>query len=118
MNNHNIQRRQNGKAGRRSPSKNAVLWAQQFTKRLLVLCFAGWVIGGIYGMIYEVARLCIAPEMANIEGLLVYFAVPLTCGIPSYIIPNLFLKKTQVQCGIDPEAPHSNYESAVETIVE
>lgn len=77
-----------------------VLWAKQFTKRILILVFIGWVIGGIYGMIYEAVRLCIAPEMANIDGLLVYFAVPLTCGLPSYIIPNLFVKRKQIECGM------------------
>lgn len=104
------------------PRKQGVLWAQQFTKRILILCFAGWVVGGLYGMAYEIARLIIMPEMANIDGLLVYFAVPLTCGLPSYIIPNLFLKKRQVECGINPEAQYfdniGTNESVVETIVE
>lgn len=76
-----------------------VLWAKQFTKRILLLVFIGWVIGGIYGMIYEGVRLYTSPEAANIDSLLVYFAVPLTCGLPSYIIPNLFVKKKQVECG-------------------
>lgn len=77
-----------------------VLWAKQFTKRILLLVFIGWVFGGLYGMIYEGIRLVVAPEMANIDSLLVYFAVPLTCGLPSYIIPNLFVKKKQVECGL------------------
>lgn len=117
MNRQNYQNRPVKKSKPVKKNSNGVLWAQQFTKRLLVLVFVGWVIGGIYGMAYELLRLWIAPDTANIDSLLVYFAVPLTCGIPSYIIPNLFLKRKQVECGMNPDAP-SNIGSVTETIVE
>lgn len=96
--------------------KFSVLWAKQFTKRILILVFIGWVIGGLYGMVYEAIRLCIMPEMANIDGLLVYFAVPLTCGLPSYIIPNLFVKKKQVECcGVPDMSYIGGMNSGIET---
>lgn len=98
---------------KKNDHKFDVLWAKQFTKRIIVLVFIGWVIGGIYGMVYEIARLCIIPEMANIDGLLIYFAVPLTCGLPAYIIPNLFLKQKQVEYGYKPN--YSTYENTYES---
>lgn len=100
--------------------KMSVLWAKQFTKRIIILAFIGWVVGGIFGIGYEIARLTMSPDVANIDGLLVYFATPLTCGLPSYIIPNLFLKQKQVEYGIDPERKpeEEKDDSVIETVVE
>lgn len=117
MNRQDYQNRPIKKTKPKKKNTSGVLWAQQFTKRLLVLVFAGWVIGGLYGMGYEMLRLWITPETANIDGLLIYFAVPLTCGIPSYIIPNLFLKRKQVEYGMNPDGTPING-SVTETIVE
>ena len=37
------------------------------------------------------------------DSLYIYLAVPLTCGIPSYIIPNMFLNKEKVKQNYIPD---------------
>lgn len=37
------------------------------------------------------------------DALYIYLAVPLTCGIPSYIVPNMFLNKEKVKQNYIPD---------------
>ena len=37
------------------------------------------------------------------DSLYIYLAVPLTCGIPSYLIPNMFLNKEKVRQNYIPD---------------
>ncbi|MBE6724989.1 MAG: hypothetical protein E7576_07320 [Ruminococcaceae bacterium] len=82
--------------------KDTVLWARQYSKRLITFLLAAWAIGAVIGVIYEFIRLIAAPEMASMDSFYIYLAVPLTCGIPSYVIPNVFLNKEKVRQGYDP----------------
>lgn len=50
-------------------------------------------------IVYEFIRLAVSPDMASVDGLYVYLAAPITAGLPSYIIPNLLLKKSELQTG-------------------
>ena len=88
--------------------KAFVLWARQYSKRLLTFLLFAWFYMLNVGILYEFIRLKYSPETASIEALLIYAAVPLTCGIPSYIIPNIFLNKEKVKQGYDP-----NYDEKV-----
>jgi hypothetical protein len=74
-----------------------VLWARQYSKRLIAALLVAWGIGAIVGGVYEFIRLIIAPETASMDAFYIYLAAPLTCGIPSYIIPNIFLNKEKVK---------------------
>ena len=83
--------------------KSMVLWARQYSKRLLAFLLTVWVFGALIGAVYEFIRLVAAPDSASMAEYYIYLAVPLTCGIPSYIIPNIFLNKEKVKQGYDPE---------------
>ena len=85
-----------------------VLWARQYSKRLITFLLIAWSIGAVIGVIYEFLRLVIAPEMADMNSLYIYLAVPLTCGIPSYLVPNMFLNKEKVRQNYIP-----NYDNIV-----
>lgn len=85
-----------------------VLWARQYSKRLISALLITWGIGGIIGAVYEFIRLIIAPETASMDALYVYLAVPLTCGIPSYIIPNMFVNREKIKQNYIP-----NYDQTV-----
>lgn len=72
---------------------------KQYTKQILTVIMAFWIIGGVVGAVYEFIRLAVSPDMASMDGLYVYLAAPITAGLPSYIIPNLLLKKSELQTG-------------------
>lgn len=77
--------------------KDTVLWARQYSKRLITFLLVAWAIGAVIGVAYEFARLISDPTTASMDALYIYLAVPLTCGIPSYVIPNVFLNKEKVR---------------------
>lgn len=77
--------------------KDTVLWARQYSKRLITFLLIGWAIGAVIGVVYEFIRLISDPATASMDALYIYLAVPLTCGIPSYVIPNIFLNKEKVR---------------------
>ena len=82
--------------------KTSVLWARQYSKRLIAFLLATWASGAVIGAVYEFIRLIAAPDAASMDAFYIYLAVPLTCGIPSYVIPNIFLNKEKVKQGYDP----------------
>ena len=77
--------------------KETVLWARQYSKRLISFLLIAWAIGAVIGVAYEFIRLISDPSTASMDALYIYLAVPLTCGIPSYVIPNIFLNKEKVR---------------------
>ena len=77
--------------------KDTVLWARQYSKRLISFLLITWAIGAAIGVAYEFIRLISDPASASMDALYIYLAVPLTCGIPSYVIPNVFLNKEKVR---------------------
>ena len=77
--------------------KNTFANLKQYTKQILTAVMVVWVAGAVIGIVYEFVRLAIAPDTASMDGLYVYLAVPLPCGLPSYIIPNLFLRREEVR---------------------
>lgn len=79
--------------------KNTFASLKQYTKQILTAVMVVWAAGAVIGIVYEFVRLAIAPDTASMHGLYVYLAVPLSCGLPSYIIPNLFLKREEVRSG-------------------
>lgn len=76
---------------------DTVLWARQYSKRLITALLVGWALGAVVGAVYEFLRLIASPETAGMEAFYVYLAVPLTCGIPSYLVPNIFLNREKVK---------------------
>ena len=80
-----------------------VLWARQYSKRLLAFLFTVYTVGAIIGAVYEFIRLIVAPETASMEYFYLYLAVPFTCSIPSYLIPNMSLNKEKVRQGYVPD---------------
>ena len=76
---------------------DTVLWARQYSKRLITALLVGWGIGAVIGAVYEFLRLVASPETAGMDSFYIYLAVPLTCGLPSYLIPNLLLNKEKVK---------------------
>lgn len=82
--------------------KDTVLWARQYSKRLITFLLVAWAFGAVIGGVYEFIRLVAAPDMASMDAFYIYLAVPLTCGIPSYVVPNIFLNKEKVKQGYDP----------------
>ena len=79
--------------------KNTIYGLKQYTKQILTCVVAVWVFGAVIGIAYEFVRLAVSPETASMDALYVYLAAPITAGLPSYIIPNLFLKKSEVETG-------------------
>ena len=79
--------------------KDTVLWARQYSKRLITFLLIAWACGAVIGGVYEFIRLIAVPESASMDAFYIYLAVPLTCGIPSYVIPNIFLNKEKVRQG-------------------
>lgn len=76
---------------------DTVLWARQYSKRLITALLVGWALGAVVGAVYEFLRLIASPETAGMDAFYIYLAVPLTCGLPSYLIPNLLLNKEKVK---------------------
>ena len=83
--------------------KDAVLWARQYSKRLISALLVGWGVGAVIGAAFEFIRLFTCPETASMDSLYIYLAVPLTCGIPSYVIPNIGLNKEKVRQNYIPD---------------
>lgn len=80
-----------------------VLWARQYSKRLISALLIAWGTGAVIGAVYEFIRLIAAPEVASMDSFYIYLAVPLTCGIPSYLVPNIFLNKEKVKQNYIPD---------------
>ena len=74
-----------------------VLWARQYSKRLLTFIFCVWGVGFVIGAVYEFLRLVVTPETASMESYYLYLAVPMTCGVTSYLIANTLLNKEKVK---------------------
>ena len=74
-----------------------VLWARQYSKRLITALLVLWAVGAAIGAVYEFIRLFTYPEIASMDAFYIYLAVPLSCGIPSYIVPNIFLNREKVR---------------------
>ncbi|MGM9682550.1 MAG: hypothetical protein ACI3XQ_03030 [Eubacteriales bacterium] len=79
--------------------KNTIYGLKQYTKQILTCVVVVWAAGAVIGVIYEFVRLAVSPEVASMDALYIYLAAPITAGLPSYIIPNLFLKKSEVETG-------------------
>ena len=79
--------------------KNTIYSLKQYTKQILTCVVAVWILGAVIGIAYEFVRLAVSPEVASMDALYIYLAAPITAGLPSYIIPNLFLKKSEVETG-------------------
>ena len=82
--------------------KDTVLWARQYSKRLIAFLLTMWAFMAFVGAVYEFIRLRIAPEVATMDSFYIYLAAPLTTGIPAYVIPNMFLNKEKVKQGYNP----------------
>ena len=82
---------------KKSKAVDAVLWARQYSKRLITALLVGWALGAVVGAVYEFLRLIASPETAGMDAFYIYLAVPLTCGIPSYLVPNIFLNREKVK---------------------
>ena len=80
-----------------------VLWARQYSKRLITFLLVVWVVWAVIGTIYEFLRMFTTPETATMDSLYIYIAVPFTCGIPAYLIPNMFLNKEKVKQNYIPD---------------
>lgn len=74
-----------------------VLWARQYSKRILAVLLVLWGVGAVIGAVYEFIRLHVSPETASMDSFYIYLAAPLTCGIPSYIIPNIYLNIQKIK---------------------
>lgn len=102
--------------------KNTIYGLKQYTKQILTCVVAVWAAGAVIGVIYEFVRLVVSPEMASMDALYIYLAAPITAGLPSYIIPNLFLKKSEVETGRyygeDTVRPEEKTEEVKETILD
>ena len=82
---------------KKNKAVDTVLWARQYSKRLITALLVGWGIGAVIGAVYEFLRLIASPETADMSALYIYLATPLTCGIPAYLIPNIFLNREKVK---------------------
>lgn len=87
---------------------DVVLWARQYSKRLLTFIFCVWGIGAFIGAVYEFLRLIVTPETASMDSFYLYLAVPMTCGVTSYLIANTLLNREKVKQNYIP-----NYDNIV-----
>lgn len=94
--------------------KDNVLWARQYSKRLITFLLIAWAFGAVIGAVFEFIRLIAVPDSASMDAFYIYLAVPLTCGIPSYVIPNIFLNKEKVRQGYDANYDNRFYEDSME----
>ena len=83
--------------------QDSVLWSRQYSKRLITFLLAAWGIGAVIGAVYEFLRMFASPETAGMDAFYIYLAVPLTCGIPSYLIPNTLLNREKVKQNYIPD---------------
>ena len=83
--------------------KDTVLWARQYSKRLITFIFCVWGIGAFVGTVYEFLRLVITPDTASMESLYLYLAVPMTGGVTSYLIANTLLNREKVKQNYIPD---------------
>lgn len=83
--------------------KDSILWARQYSKRLITFIFCVWGIGAVVGGIYEFLRLIITPDTASMESLYLYLAVPMTGGVTSYLIANTLLNREKVKQNYIPD---------------
>lgn len=88
---------------KKNKAVDTVLWARQYSKRLITALLVGWGIGAVVGAVYEFLRLIVSPETADMSALYIYLATPLTCGIPAYLIPNCFLNKEKIKQNYIPD---------------
>jgi len=79
-----------------------VLWARQYSKQFLTALLTMWAVGAVIGAVYEFIRLAIMPDTASMDAFYIYLAVPLSCGIPSYIVPNIFLNREKIRINYIP----------------
>ena len=82
---------------KKNKAVDTVLWARQYSKRLITALLVGWALGAVIGAVYEFLRLIASPETAGMDAFYIYLAVPLTCGIPAYLIPNILLNREKVK---------------------
>lgn len=75
---------------------------KEFSKRILAAMAFMWFVGAVYGMAFEIVVLCIAPEMASIDGLLVYVGAPVTGGLMTYLIKSALENKEKIKQDYDP----------------
>lgn len=88
---------------KKNKATDTVLWARQYSKRLITALLVGWALGAVIGAVYEFLRLIASPETAGMDAFYIYLAVPLTCGIPAYLIPNCFLNKEKIKQNYIPD---------------
>ncbi len=88
---------------KKDKKNDLVLWARQYSKRLITALLSLWAIGAVIGAVYEFIRLFTYPEIASMDAFYIYLAVPLSCGIPSYVIPNIFLNREKVRQNYIPD---------------
>lgn len=79
------------------------MWARQYSKRLITFIFVVWTVGAFVGVVYEFLRLIQTPETASMDSLYIYLAVPMTCGVTSYLIANTLLNKEKVRQNYIPD---------------
>jgi len=87
----------------KTKKQNFVLWARQYSKRLIAALLIMWAIGALIGAVYEFIRLRISPETASMDAFYIYLAAPFSFGIPSYVIPNIYLNREKVKQNYIPD---------------
>ena len=94
------ERKQSGSV---SLKQDSVLWARQYSKRLITFIFVVWTIGAFVGAVYEFLRLIYSPDTATMDSFYVYLAAPMTGGVVSYLIANTLLNKEKVRQNYIPD---------------
>lgn len=88
--------------------KKRVMTAKQYSKRLILVLLICWMIGGIYGMAICVCQLILTPDNLNtFDPLMVYLAIPFSCGTVAYLLSQAFLNNTKIKQNYIPDYDNS-----------
>lgn len=80
----------------REQKKNSVK-TTEYSKKALTAIIKMWFVGAVFGMLFAVVQLSVAPESAEISGLLTYIGTPMSCGIISYLIKSAVENKEKIR---------------------
>lgn len=85
----------------------------EYSKRQLSAIIKLWFVGAVFGMVYAIIQLYLAPDMASIDGLLTYIGAPMSCGIVTYLIKSAMENKEKIK-----QDYQQNYHEETEEVIE
>ncbi len=88
--------------------KKRAVTAKQYSKQLVSTLLGCWMAGGVFGMAICTCQLIFTPDNLNtFEPLMVYLALPFSCGTVAYLLSQAFLNNTKIKQNYIPDYDNS-----------